>query len=89
MPRDSKYGDIVLEHGSIPDDEPVFVFRGRDPNLPETLIAYHTLCKQSGSPQLHLDKIVQAYNEIRVWQAENVERVQVPTSEASLEWTEE
>lgn len=86
MAKDNKYGDVVLEHGHIPEDEPVVVFRARDKHLPEILDLYHTLCQNGGSPVRHLDLINESMQEIIDWQNENPGKVRVPNSEASRAW---
>jgi len=40
MGYDGKYGKVTTEHGNIPDDEPVIVFRGRDKIIPAMLRFY-------------------------------------------------
>lgn len=81
MPTDLKYGEAILEHGDIPDDEPIFIFRARDVNLPDTLIAYHTKCENTGVSQFHKDLILENYHTIKKWQEEHPDRVKIPSSE--------
>jgi hypothetical protein len=78
MAQDLKYGQVNLERGSIPDDEPVVVFRARDETLPALLETYYLLCKMSGSPRKHLDLVAQRRQEILAWQDDNP--TQVPAS---------
>ena len=80
MPTDNKYGQITLEKGSVPDDEPVVVFRARDIHLPDLLGVYYNFCHLGGSPQKHLNLIADTQHKISEWQAENPERVQTPES---------
>lgn len=89
MPFDSKYGEVMLEHGAhIPDGEQVVVFRATDKNLPELLHSYHVLCKNSRSPQRHLDMITKTYHEVNAYQEEHLDEVHVATSETSRAWLE-
>lgn len=86
MAKDNKYGDVVLEHGNISEDEPIFVFRARDIHLPDVLDLYHTICKNSGSPERHLELINESMQQIMDWQNANPDKVRIPNSEASRAW---
>jgi hypothetical protein len=85
MAQDKKYGQVTLEHGHIPDDEPVMVFRGRDLLLPKLIGLYWNLCQQAGSPQAHLDLVSTRHDEIDAWQDEHPDQVQVPASKGYTE----
>jgi hypothetical protein len=90
MAIDKKYGEVTLQHGDIPADEPVIVFRARDSVLPALLAQYHTLCTQAGSPVFHLDLIEARYGEIMAWQADHSEQVRIPSSDGyRLAWLAE
>jgi hypothetical protein len=80
MPQDGKYGHVTLERGTIPDDEPVIVFRAQDKILPVILNFYYQRCREMGSPQHHLDLIAQRTREVIAWQAEHFTKV--PSSDA-------
>lgn len=69
--NDAKYGRVTLERGTIPDDEPVVVFRAQDKLLPKLLDIYRFLCEIAGSPERHLDLIRNSAANIRAWQAVN------------------
>lgn len=86
MGFDGKYGQVTTEHGDIPDDEPVIVFRARDRQLPTTLQAYWELCEASGSPQRHLGLISDTIVRVRAWQREHPDQVRQPDSERSRGW---
>lgn len=86
MGFDAKYGKVITEHGDIPDDEPVIVFRGRDRLVVSMLDTYLTLCASAGSPQRHLDLIQSSREDIRAWQAAHPERTRTPDSERSRSW---
>lgn len=79
MGIDGKYGRVTTEHGTIGEDEPVVVFRAQDKLLPDVLTFYELLCKYSGSPQHHLDRIIKSEEEIRFWQRNNFTKI--PTSD--------
>lgn len=80
MPYDTKYGRVTTEHGDLPDDEIVFIFRGRDSVLPGVLRYYHDICAEAGSPDHHLDLIEQNRRDVVEWQRVHADRVQVPNS---------
>jgi hypothetical protein len=86
MGYDGKYGRVQTEHGAIPDDEPVIVFRAQDITTPDLLAYYLMRCVKKGSPKRHLDLIVGAIEKFRTWQEANPERCRVPNSERSREW---
>lgn len=86
MGYDNKYGRVTTEHGDIPDDEPVIVFRARDMTTVDLLAYYLMRCVKKDSPKRHLDLIVQTIDTFRTWQAQNRDKVKVPDSERSREW---
>jgi len=65
---DLKYGEVTLERGEVPKEEPVFIFRAQDKLLPEVLAFYLSICVRDGSPPVHLKNIEKNYNTIRDWQ---------------------
>lgn len=81
MAHDGKYGRVTTEFGDIPDNEQVIVFRGQDKVLPDLLKSYYDLCVLAGSPQKHLDIILDARKRILNWQAVMANTVKVPSSE--------
>jgi hypothetical protein len=86
MGYDRKYGRVVTEHGDIPDDEPVIVFRARDITTKDLLAYYLMRCVKVGSPKRHLDIVVNTLEDFRNWQRNNTSKVKVPDSERSKEW---
>ncbi len=84
MGIDHKYGRVILEHGTIGEDEPVVVFRATDKLLPKVLAYYHLFCLKEESPRRHLDIILNSRDKVLAWQEEHV--IRTPTSEASREW---
>jgi hypothetical protein len=85
MPRDNKYGQITLEHGTIPEDEPVVVFRARDRFLPRLLEAYYQLCEAGGSPAFHLETIQESIDQANAWQMEHSDEIRTPRSDGHRE----
>lgn len=88
MAVDGKYGEVVLEHGDVGEDEPVVVFRAKDKNLPQVLQFYYDICRKSGSPDRHLELIKHSHDSISQWQADHPDDVRTPTSENSRTWME-
>lgn len=79
MAVDGKYGRVTLERGTIGEDEPVVVFRAQDAMLPRLLDIYMFLCEIAGSPSRHMEKIREARQTVKGWQAQN--KTKVPTSD--------
>lgn len=76
MAFDNKYGRIILEHGHhIPEDEPVFIVRAQDKLLLKVLGFYLAKALEAGSPQEHLDKVIDTANMVREWQATHTTKV--------------
>jgi hypothetical protein len=86
MGQDGKYGLVTTEHGDIPDDEPVIVFRARDKTTLQLLAAYYYLCMAYGSPARHLLLIKSAEARFKQWQQEHPDEVRIPDSERSRAW---
>ena len=86
MGFDRKYGVVTTEHGEIPDDEPVIVFRARDALLPKVLAYYRLFCWKAGSPKRHLGLIDDSLLNVETWQRQNPDQVRTPDSERSREW---
>ena len=82
MGTDGKYGKVTTEHGDIPDDEPVIVFRARDKLTGPLISAYRKLAEEHGSPPFHLDLIAQAHKRFTDWQQAHADQVRTPDSEA-------
>jgi hypothetical protein len=89
MGFDRKYGKVTTEHGEIPDDEPVIVFRARDKLVPAMLTTYIQLCEQAGSPARHIDLVEGSKRQIVEWQRDNKDQVRKPDSERSRAWMKE
>lgn len=71
MATNAKYGHVTIEHGNIPDDEPVFIFRYKDKTLPVLVSFYAMLSGVAGSPDEFVADLLARVMEITVWQAEN------------------
>lgn len=86
MGYDGKYGRVATEHGDIPDDEPVIVFRARDAHTPGVLAHYLKMCDQEGSPYRHLRLVAETLTRFIRWQEDNPDQVRIPDSERSRRW---
>ena len=76
---DAKRGKLVNRDTgkAIPDDEPVFIFRGKDPHLPAVLREYKKKCRNGNHK-----KVIQArINQIVAFQKENKADLREPDSE--------
>lgn len=79
MGIDGKYGRVTTEHGNIGHDEPVIVYRAQDELLPEILMHYRLLCKKAGSPERHIDAIMDTLLNVVRWQTKH--HTKTPTSD--------
>lgn len=86
MGFDGKYGVVTTEHGDIPADEPVIVFRARDMLVPGMLEEYIADCEMVHTPQRHIDLVRETQEIIIEWQDNNQDKVRRPDSERSREW---
>ena len=79
---DLKYrtsGDITKHDGTpVPEDEPLVLFRAKDNLLVPLLEHYKQMCIDAGSLPKHLDLLQKRIDEIKQWQAEHPERMNVP-----------
>lgn len=75
MPHDNKYGRIQIEHGYIPIDEPVVLFRAQDKLLLKVLGFYMAKCSEAGSPKEHIDTIIDVIQKVRSWQEGHTTKV--------------
>jgi len=81
MGHDRKYGKVITEHGSIPDDEPVIVFRARDRFSPDVIAYYASLCEKA-SPEFHRNLVNGTLQAVLDWQRDNPGKVRAPDSAA-------
>jgi hypothetical protein len=78
MGVDVKYGRVTTERGSIPDDEPVVLFRAQDELLLSVLRHYRVECVLIGASREHVDAVTEARERVRAWQAEHDTKVPDP-----------
>lgn len=67
MAQDLKYGTVTTERGSIPDDEPVFLLRGRDALAAFALDAYWEAACMTCRAEGFRDKVDQVRASFRKW----------------------
>lgn len=81
---DGKYeardGQIVKKTTGepIPDDEPIFILRGRDRLAFHTLVHYLGLCIKDGCTIYHIDGVVKALIAQAVWEEDNKDKMKQP-----------
>lgn len=63
---------------TFPDDEPVFVLRGKDKAAATTIGSYADECEALGSPAAHVSAVQHAGGAMLAWQAQHPEHVKVP-----------
>lgn len=71
MGRETKYGRVTFERGTIGEDEPVFVLRGQDPYGPDAIRAYALICQDHGCAPEHVAAVREAADEMDAWQREH------------------
>lgn len=65
MARDLKYGLIHIP--GIPDDEPVFVIRGKDLLSGTIVDEYGLMAEKAGSPQESVERVREAATILHLW----------------------
>lgn len=77
-------GDVTIEivkmsNGDpIPEDEPVFLFRGRDRLAVEALLAYQQACNKDGCTDYQLTMLDKQIDKFFQFQKEHPERMKQP-----------
>lgn len=82
MNSDGKFNVEKIEGVGDPlyDDEPVFVFRGRDVAAIDALNYYRECCVRYGSPDKHLAGVMDQTRIFLEWQRNNPDKTHVPGS---------
>jgi hypothetical protein len=68
---------------SIPDDEPIMIFRARDFYAPQAILAYLTYIDGE-----HRGVVSVRYLQFLNWQKEHKDRVKMPDTQKDSGWTE-
>lgn len=76
-----KYGNVTTEHGLIPGDEPVVIFRAQDRLTGLVLEYYRLLCYDAECDATHMQGIADAQVRFREWQARNYTKTPGPNGE--------
>lgn len=82
MPTDPNYGliEVEKEPGTpFEEDEPVFLFRGRDANLVQLLDHYIYMCLEAGVGDEHIQGVRESQVQIREWQNQHSDLVRQPS----------
>ncbi len=72
--NDNKFGRVE----GIPEDEPLFILRGKDMETPNAIRQYALFCRIAGSPPEHIEAVERQATRIVQWQNENPARCKVP-----------
>jgi hypothetical protein len=75
MATETKYN---LNVPSIPDDEPIILFRAQDKFLPQLLHYYKMLSEAHDSAPTFVLDITKKRSDVIEWQTENKDKVKVP-----------
>jgi hypothetical protein len=74
--QDSKYGQIEIP--GVPDDEPVFIIRGKDLSAPWAVRGYASHALDAGATDVFAQGCAKRADEIEKWQSENKSLVKTP-----------
>jgi hypothetical protein len=74
--QDNKYGKVDIP--GIPDDEPVFIIRGKDEAAPEAVHAYGDEATNIGASDEFVESVHKRAHEIHQWQLANGDLVKIP-----------
>lgn len=78
MGHATKYGRITAEHKEIPEDEPVFIIRGKDCLAVPTIDYYISQVATRAPNQQFLEQVSAVCDYIQEWQRANPHRVSNP-----------
>lgn len=62
----------------FPEDEPIFVIRGKDKAALRTIIYYYDAAITEGAGDEHLENVTKAITEFRMFAEENPQRIKIP-----------
>lgn len=79
-----KHGQVTVEQGHIPDDEPVFVLRASDALAADAISAYLKMAlRHPGMDGDHITAVTHTRNVFERWQAEHEDQVKTPDTNLS------
>lgn len=76
-------GRLVGQSGEVPEDEPLFILRGRDMNAVRLLDLYRELCQNNGADKKHLEAVQMRIKAFQKFANEHPERMKVPDTDLS------
>ena len=62
----------------IPDDEPVFIIRGKDALAPSTMRAWISMAEKNGVDEDKIRRVTEHLNDVLHFQAKNPDKVKIP-----------
>jgi len=71
-------GIFKFDHTPIPEDEPLFLFRGRDRLVPQLLKYYLELRQEITEPKQNIQLLKADIDKIEAWQKANADKVRTP-----------
>jgi hypothetical protein len=71
-------GRLCGQSGPVPDDEPLFILRGRDINAAFTIDAYYKWAKANGADAAHLQAVHERLGHFQVFAATHPQRMKKP-----------
>src|SRR5688572_21984950 len=86
--QDPKYyirnNRLYGQSGIIPEDEPIFILRGRDLAAVRTLNAYLDYAYDCGALQEHIDSVSNRIAVFRTFAREKEKRMRIPDTDSKL-----
>lgn len=70
----------------IPDDEPIFILRGRDMTAVDMLMFYLSRVKTEGCPTEHLHAVQKRIDQFQVFATKNPDRMKKPDTVLTQDW---
>ena len=77
MAIDNKYGQVTVEHGSIGEDEPVFVIRAKDEAAVDAIMDYFDTARTHGAVFSN-DVRDEVIGQFMAWREANFSLVRAP-----------
>ena len=67
MAVDTKYGRVTVERGKLPEEEPVFLFRGQDRLAPQVVRYYADLVEQETGNHAFAEAVRAEAQRLEAW----------------------
>lgn len=78
MALDAKYGQVTVELGDIPEDEPVFLIRAQDSAAGQIVRQYAQVVAGHGATPEFYESVHKVADDIDRWQEANPDKVGTP-----------